>query len=285
MRAIKNIGKSIRAKLLNVSKREGYEYQKLLIRYLQERFIYRISISPYRSNFLLKGGSLLYAYNGLKNRPTKDIDFLADQISNDQEHLMHVVAEISQMSCKEDGVVFDPLTITAEPITEEGRYQGTRISITGHLDTITQVISFDIGFGDIVVPAPVELDYPIFLDTTPPISICAYSLETVIAEKFQTMIERDTENSRMKDFFDCYQLLKYKQDLIDNDVLGDAIKATLENRGTHVPKELKLFTEDFALDEKRTKMWKSYLKRIKWPEEILFVNVMKVIKENLQKYV
>ena len=89
----------------------------------------------------------------------------------------------------------------------------------------------------------------------------------------------------MKDFFDCYQLLKYKQDLIDNDVLGDAIKATLENRGTHVPKELKLFMEDFALDEKRTKMWKSYLKRIKWPEEILFVNVMKVIKENLQRFV
>ena len=285
MRAIKNIGKSIREKLFHISKREGYEFEKLLIRYLHERFIYRMSISQYRNNFMLKGGSLLYAYNGLKNRPTKDIDFLAEQISNDHEHMKHVVAEISQIPCKEDGVVFDSLTITADSIMEEQRYEGIRISIAGHLDKIVQTISFDIGFGDVVIPSPVEIDYPVFLDSMPPISILAYSLETVIAEKFQTMIERDTENSRMKDFFDCYQLLKYKQDMIDYDVLGDAIKATFEKRRTQVSNELKLFTEAFALDEKRNRMWKNYLKKIEWGEDISFIEVMSVIRNRLQEFV
>ena len=285
MRAITNIGKSVREKLFHISMREGYEFEKLLIRYLHERFIYRMSISPYRNNFMLKGGSLLYAYNGLKNRPTKDMDFLAEQISNDQEYIKHVVAEISQIPCKEDGVVFDSLTITADSIMEEQRYEGIRISIAGHLDKIVQTISFDIGFGDVVIPSPVEIDYPVFLDTMPPISILAYSLETVIAEKFQTMIVRDTENSRMKDFFDCYQLLKYRQDLIDYAVLGDAIKSTFEKRKTLVPNELKLFTEAFALDEKRNRMWKNYLKKIDWGEDISFIEVMNVIRNSMQEFV
>ena len=285
MRATKNIGKSVRERLFHISKREGYEFEKLLIRYLHERFIYRMSISQYRNNFMLKGGSLLYAYNGLKNRPTKDIDFLAKQISNDPEHMKHVVAEISQTPYKEDGVVFDSSTITADSIMEEHRYEGIRISIAGHLDKIMQQLSFDIGFGDVVVPSPVEIDYPVFLDTMPPISILAYSLETVIAEKFQTMIVRDTENSRMKDFFDCYQLLKYRQDLIDYAVLGDAIKSTFEKRKTLVPNELKLFTEAFALDEKRNRMWKNYLKKIDWGEDISFIEVMNVIRNSLQKFV
>ncbi len=281
-----NIGKSVRARLLNISKEYGEKdgFMKLLVRYLHERLIYRISVSKYRENFFLKGGSLLYAYNGLKGRPTQDIDFLAAQISRDQNRLKDAFAEICQIECEEDGVCFDASSIRAEEITQERKYPGTRISITAHLDTISQQVSADIGFGDVITPQPVNLDYPVFLDTTPPIKIQAYSLETVIAEKFHAMVERDTENSRMKDFFDCYQILKHQSSEIKEGVLSEAIQATFENRDTVIPENLQLFTEVFAKDEQRQSMWKNFLKKINWKEDITFSEVMNLIKKRLEKY-
>ncbi len=281
------IGKSVRSRLLSISKTYGEKdgFMKLLVRYLHERLIYRISVSKYRENFFLKGGSLLYAYNGMKGRPTQDIDFLAAKISRDAAHLKEIFAEICQIECEEDGVIFDAASIRIAEITQERKYPGTRVIIVAHLDTIVQQFSADIGFGDVIVPAPVDLDYPVFLDTTPPINIKAYSLETVVAEKFHTMVEKDTENSRMKDFFDCYQILKYQSDLVDDVALADAIRATFENRDTVVADNLQLFTDAFSNDEFRNSLWKNYLKKINWEEQIEFAEVMKVIQNRLGKFV
>lgn len=281
------IGKSVRARLLNISKTYGEKdgFMKLLVRYLHERLIYRISVSRYRENFFLKGGSLLFAYNGMKGRPTQDIDFLAAKISRDAARLKEIFAEICQIECEEDGVIFDAASIRTAEITQERKYPGTRVIIVAHLDTIVQQISADIGFGDVIVPAPVDLDYPVFLDTTPPISIKAYSLETVVAEKFHAMVEKDTENSRMKDFFDCYQILIYQSNLIDEAVLEDAIRATFENRDTVVADNLQLFTDAFSNDEFRNSLWKNFLKKINWQEQIEFAEVMKVIQNRLGKFV
>jgi predicted nucleotidyltransferase component of viral defense system len=281
------IGKSVRARLLNISKTYGEKdgFMKLLVRYLHERLIYRISVSRYRENFFLKGGSLLFAYNGMKGRPTQDIDFLAAKISRDAARLKEIFAEICQIECEEDGVIFDAASIRTAEITQERKYPGTRVIIVAHLDTIVQQISADIGFGDVIVPAPVDLDYPVFLDTTPPISIKAYSLETVVAEKFHAMVEKDTENSRMKDFFDCYQILIYQSNLIDEAVLEDAIRATFENRDTVVADNLQLFTDAFSNDDFRNSLWKNFLKKINWQEQIEFAEVMKVIQNRLGKFV
>ena len=281
------IGKSVRARLLNISKTYGEKdgFMKLLVRYLHERLIYRISVSRYRENFFLKGGSLLYAYNGMKGRPTQDIDFLAAKISRDAARLKEIFAEICQIECEEDGVIFDAASIRTAEITQERKYPGTRVIIVAHLDTIVQQISADIGFGDVIVPAPVDLDYPVFLDTTPPISIKAYSLETVVAEKFHAMVEKDTENSRMKDFFDCYQILIYQSNLIDEAVLEDAIRATFENRDTVIADNLQLFTDAFSNDDFRNSLWKNFLKKINWQEQIEFAEVMKVIQNRLGKFV
>ncbi len=281
------IGKSVRSRLLSISKTYGEKdgFMKLLVRYLHERLIYRISVSKYRENFFLKGGSLLYAYNGMKGRPTQDIDFLAAKISRDAAHLKEIFAEICQIECEEDGVIFDAASIRTAEITQERKYPGTRVIIVAHLDTIVQQFSADIGFGDVIVPAPVDLDYPVFLDTTPPINIKAYSLETVVAEKFHTMVEKDTENSRMKDFFDCYQILKYQSDLVDDVALADAIRATFENRDTVVADNLQLFTDAFSNDEFRNSLWKNFLKKINWEEQIEFAEVMKVIQNRLGKFV
>jgi predicted nucleotidyltransferase component of viral defense system len=258
---------------------------KLLVRYLHERLIYRISVSKFRENFFLKGGSLLFAYNGMKGRPTQDIDFLAAKISRDATRLKEIFAEICQIECESDGVIFDATSIRTTEITQERKYPGTRVIIVAHLDTIVQQISADIGFGDVIVPKPVDLDYPVFLDTTPPINIKAYSLETVVAEKFHSMVEKDTENSRMKDFFDCYQILKFQSDLIDEASLSDAIQATFENRETVIAENLQLFTDDFSNDGLRNSLWKNFLKKINWKDNIEFVEVMEVIKNRLGKFV
>lgn len=276
----KNYGKSVKTRLLNLMNETGYKYMYLLARYFNERLLYRVSVSQYKDNFLLKGGSLLYAMNGLEARPTVDVDFLADRISRDRDFLAHVFQEILDIVCDEDGVSFDVDSIRLEHITVEKKYPGTRFYFTAHMDTISYNMSVDIGFGDVVTPYPTTIDFPLLLPDIPSVNIQAYSLETVVAEKFHTMIDRDVLNSRMKDFFDCYQLLT-KRDL-DDETLYDAIKATFDNRGLTYNSELQLFTEDFSTDVARITRWKAFLKKIQWKETLDFETVMEVIRKRLQ---
>ena len=277
---IKNYGKSVKTKLLNLMNSSGYKYMYLLARYFNERLLYRVSVSPYRENFLLKGGSLLYALNGLETRPTIDIDFMAQRISRDREHLEKVFREILSIECLEDGVTFDVNGLRSEPITVEKEYPGSRFFVTAKMDTIVYPMSMDIGFGDVVTPGPVTIDFPLLLQDVPSINIQAYSLETIVAEKFHAMVERDVNNSRMKDFFDCYQILTTKE--IDDEMLYEAIKATFDNRELAYNANLQLFNDDFCTDEVRLKRWEVFLKKIQWKESLSFANVMAVITERLK---
>lgn len=281
MKTVKNKGKSIRTRLLNLKNATGHDYMYLLARYFNERLLYRVSVSDYRQNFLLKGGSLLYALDGLNARPTVDVDFMADKISRDQNQLEEVFRKILDVKCDEDGVTFNLATPSSEPITVDKDYPGTRIFIIAHMDTIEYNMSVDIGFGDVVTPCPVVVDFPLLLSDLPAVSIQAYSIETVIAEKFHSMIDRDVANSRMKDFFDCYMLLTLNQE-IDNGVLREAIFATFSNRELHYNADLQLFTEAFATDETRIKRWETFLKKIKWKDNLSFSEVMNVVHDRLQ---
>lgn len=280
-RPIKNYGKSVKTKLLNLMNSSGYKYMYLLARYFNERLLYRVSVSPYRENFLLKGGSLLYALNGLETRPTIDIDFMARRISRDREHLEKVFREILSIECEEDGVTFDVEGLRSEPITVEKKYPGTRFFVTAQMDTIVYPMSLDIGFGDVVTPGPVLVDFPLLLQDVPSINIQAYSLETVVAEKFHAMIERDVNNSRMKDFFDCYQILTTKE--LDDEMLYEAIKATFDNRELAYNANLRLFNDDFCTDEVRLKRWEVFLKNIQWKESLSFADVMAMIARHLKR--
>lgn len=279
---IKDVGKSIRTKLLNIATKEKQEYMKILGRYFHERLLYRISKSQYKINLLLKGSTLLYAHYLFSSRPTIDVDLLGDRISSDSEHMLNVFKEILVIECAEDGVVFDIETIAVKPIAIEKEYPGINLTVRAHLDTIDYPVSLDIGFGDIVTPKPTLLDYPTLIETTPDIEIYAYSLETLIAEKFQTMIERDVDNSRMKDFYDVYGLLVSED--IDHTILHEAIKNTFSNRGTKYTEGKNLFTDDFAKDEKRNQMWNSFIRKLRIKDDISFVEVMAIIKSNLQQY-
>lgn len=279
---VKNYGRSIREKLLNITRDSGqrYQYMYLLARYFNERLLYRVSVSQYKDNFVLKGGSLLYALDGLDTRPTVDVDFLAEKISRDREYLEGVFREILSIPCEKDGVKFDIAHITSEPITVEKKYPGTRFHITALMDTIVHNMSIDIGFGDVITPCPESVDFPMLIQDNPSINLQAYSIETVIAEKFHTMIDRDVLNSRMKDFFDCYQILTSKE--VNKDTLQEAINATFSNRGLTYNEDLKLFTDSFRNDIMRIKRWESFLKKIKWKKTISFDEVMDVIEKNLK---
>lgn len=279
-RPIKNTGKSIRMRLQNLMNETGHKYMYLLARYFNERLLYRVSVSQYKDNFVLKGGSLLYALNGLETRPTIDIDFMAEHISRDREYLEDVFREILSIPCVEDGVTFDVEDLRTEPITVDKKYPGTRFLVTAHMDSIVYPMSMDIGFGDVITPCSESVDYPLLLSDVPSINIQAYSLETVIAEKFHAMIDRDVLNSRMKDFFDCYQILTTRN--LNDETLYDAIKATFDNRKLERNLDLQLFTPDFVTDEPRLVRWNAFLKKIQWKEELGFSDVMVLITTRLK---
>lgn len=141
-----------------------------------------------------------------------------------------------------------------------------RFYVTAHMDTIVHNMSVDIGFGDVVSPCPMTIDFPLLLPDIPSVNLQAYSLETVVAEKFHAMIDRDETNSRMKDFFDCYML--FTQRNISDETLFEAIKATFDNRALAYKPNLKLFSDGFATDKERIIRWKAFLKKIQWKEDM-----------------
>ena len=281
-KTIKNYGRSVKERLLNISRTEKYSSQLLISRYFQERLLYRLSVSDYKDKFILKGGALLYAHDGFQARPTLDIDFMAKNVSNDMSNIKKIFQEICQIECEEDGVVFDVDTIETSEIAISKDYNGVRLSLLAHLDTAQQNISMDIGFGDVITPSPQQLVFPALIATAPGANILAYSLETVVAEKFQAMISLSLGNSRMKDFFDVYQILS-KQTL-DSATLSEAIKATFANRGTEYKENHPLFSEDFFTDSIRSLYWIGFLKRIKYSKQLSFTDVGTLIRTHLQPY-
>ena len=280
--AVKNYAVSNRAKLLNITKQnEGLTYMQVLTRFLQERFLYRLSVSEYKDNFFLKGGALLYAHDRFKARPTLDMDFMGDRINRDKDNIKQAFQAICRIGCPEDGVYFDSGDdqIELEDITLEREYNGIRVHLTAHMDTIKHVVSMDIGFGDIIIPEPVELDYPLLIEGLPPVNIEAYSLETVVAEKFQTMIDRAESNSRMKDFFDVYGILSKGR--VNREMLKEAVREVFANRGTVYTANHPLFDSEFEKEPMRLNMWAGFLRKIHYPEDLSFEAVISTIRENL----
>ena len=282
MSETKNYGKSIRARLLNVAKQEEVFYQTILTRYFQERLLYRISQTRYRENFYLKGGALMYAYERFAARPTLDIDFLGTHISNDGERIAEAFREICAVGCKEDGVLFAGDKIVSQNITEFKDYHGVRLSIPVTMDTIAQVLTMDIGFGDVVTPNPVSLDYPLLLEGLPEASILAYSTETVIAEKMHAIIDLADQSSRMKDYYDIYHLLTSFQ--YDTAILQDAINRTFENRHTPYNAGTMFFREDFPNHPQMQVRWTAFLRKAAINSALSFTEVVRWLQDTLRPY-
>ena len=279
---ITNYGKSIRSKLLNVAKKEDVFYQTVLTRYFQERLLYRMSQTRYRDNFYLKGGALLYAFERFAARPTLDIDFLGHNISNEGNIVIAAFREICSVPYEEDGIIFDIEHITAQNITEFKDYHGIRLIIPVQMDTISQVMTMDIGFGDVVTPSPVCLEYPLLLEHLPVPNILAYSIETVIAEKMHAVIDLADQSSRMKDYYDLFNLLSKEK--YDSETLQEAIIKTFENRHTSYDANTMFFRKDFSGNSQMQTRWKAFLRKITKEADVSFFEVVTYIQTTLKPY-
>lgn len=252
---------SVKARLLNLAEGNNRTYQQLIVRYLHERLLYRLSKSDYRESFILKGGALLYAYENFIPRPTLDIDFSGYHIDNSKENILSAFKAIVTEPYPEDGIEFLPDTMTAEEITVEKKYPGVRINLTANIGSYCQAVTMDIGFGDVITPSPVFKDYPTLFDNMPRPNVMVYSLETVVAEKLHAMIDRGRFNSRMKDYFDLYRI--FSAHSFDAELLTQAIRATFKNRGLKATADNDFFTDDFGNDRQLNLQWNNYMRRTK----------------------
>lgn len=272
----RNIDASVKAKLKNIAKKHRKSFNLILQLYMQERLLYRLSISDYKDNFVLKGGLFLFSMTGFKGRPTRDIDFLAYQILNDIENIKEIFKKICKIEYN-DGIFFDPNSVSVEEIKREAEYRGIKVKLTGYLGKAKEIIWIDIGFYDIVVPEIVTAEYPVLLDMDCP-KIRMYSFESVVAEKFEVIVSLGELNSRMKDFYGIFILFSEKK--FNRYILQKAIVETFKKRGTDILKSNQVFKKEFIEDRSRVNQWKLFLKKI-GQKNIEFGYVMNVIKKSL----
>jgi predicted nucleotidyltransferase component of viral defense system len=253
---IKNMAASVRARLLNLSKQRRWPFDLVLNQYVRERLLYRLGGTKHRDRFILKGATLLTKWFEDPVRPTRDIDFLA--IGNDdQAEMATIFKEVCALSF-DDGVVFDPNSVKIERIREETEYGGLRITVGATVDRANIRIIADIAFGDSVEPGLEEIDLPVLLNTNPAPHLRAYAAETVIAEKFQAMVQLGRANSRMKDFYDIWVLSRTFE--FKDDRLKRAIAATFARRKTEIPREPPdALSAAFANDPAKVQQWKSFV--------------------------
>jgi len=256
---VKNKAASIRAKLMNIARAKDIDFDALLLRYFQERFLYRLSISKFSKNFVLKGGLLLIYLKMPIVRPTKDIDFLAEQVKNDLSDIKHIFRDIARVVC-DDGIKFNHSSITTERIKEDADHEGIRLKIEATLGQARKRLQMDIGFGDIIIPKAKIIEFPTLLEEKPPI-VKVYSIESIISEKFEAMVKLAMVNSRMKDFYDIYSLSLSHN--FQSNRLKKAIESTFYIRKTPVPDNPLVFRVEFYENKERQKQWAAFLRKLR----------------------
>lgn len=255
---VKDHAASIRQRLLNLSRSDGIVFEVVLVNYGLERLIYRLSISQYRDQFVLKGGMLVVFWTKDPNRVTRDADFLGYGDSS-TDHLKSLFTEIMNIESA-DGLEFDTENLTAEEIKEDQEYGGVRLTTIVYLGSTQIPVTIDVGFGDAVTDNNYEIDFPSLLDF-PTTTIRAYSPATVVAEKFQAMIALGLVNSRMKDYYDLW--IMNESDLIEPNELDLAIRATFDRRGTIIPKETPVgLSQAFVNDARKSQQWSAYIRSV-----------------------
>ena len=252
-----NLAQSVHHRLLNRAREQGEDFNLVLIRYMLERFLYRLGRSRHKESFILKGAMLFAAWTDQPHRPTRDLDLLGIGDSSD-ETLVRIFREIVGTPVEPDGLVFDGHRISISEIREAQDYPGKRIKLRVRLGNARNDLQIDVGFGDAVMPEPAEIDFPTLLDSSAP-RIRAYPFETVIAEKLQALVVFGITISRMKDFYDLWVLSK--QFAFDGASLSAAMAATFERRSTSVPNDVPTaLTDDFANDRVKRTQWAAFLK-------------------------
>ncbi|MUZ76083.1 nucleotidyl transferase AbiEii/AbiGii toxin family protein [Agrobacterium vitis] len=256
LRDPRNIGASVRARLLDRARAERSDFQILLTRYALERLLYRLSVSPHRNRFILKGAMLFVTWVADPFRPTRDLDLLGHGDS-DAASIAETFGAICAQPVADDGVTFEIAALTAAPIREEVEYGGVRVRTTATIAGARIPIQVDIGFGDAVTPGAVEIEYPALLDAPAP-HLRAYPVETVVAEKFQAMVTLGIANSRLKDFYDLWLIAQTFE--FRRSTLIEAARRTFERRETALSAGIPIGLSD-EFTAAWSAQWQAFLRR------------------------
>ena len=269
----KNLPASIHQRLLNKARQSGRAFNELLQYYAIERLLYRLSISEYSELFTLKGALMFNAWGLTNLRPTRDIDLLGHTQST-VDAVLKIFQDLSKLEAEPDGLEFDPVHVQSERIKEDADYEGIRITMTARLGKTRLTIQIDIGFADVITPAPERLDYPTILDFPVP-HLFGYPPETVIAEKFQAMTVLGMANSRMKDFYDIWMLITNFE--FDGMVIQTAIERTFQNRSTELPDETHIvFSDEFA--ENKRDQWIAFSRKLREEKMIVMDQIIATMR-------
>ena len=249
---------SVRQRLLNISRARNVDFNLLLTRFATERLLYRLAQSPYVNQFVLKGAMLLQVWLPNVSRPTRDLDLLGFGDLSDV-HLHRIFVDICELPVATDGVHFLADSVEVNPIREQDQYGGQRVTMRGRLGSARLSVQVDVGVGDSVTPPAEWIDYPGLLDLPQP-RLRAYRPETAIAEKVHAMVWLDIQNSRMKDFFDVWQLAEERTFI--GDTLVNAVRSTFAQRRTAIPDMTPVaLTPVFASDPIKRQQWRAFLSR------------------------
>jgi len=254
----KDLAASVRARLLNIAKAQGADFNQVLVRFALERMLYRLSQSQHADQFLLKGALLFTLWYDMPHRPTRDADLLGFGPS-DLASIAQTFRDIAGVDV-EDGIIFDPATVSVEEIRKDAGYAGARVLITGEIAKARCKTQIDIGFGDAVTPGPVNAIYPVLIDDFPAPRLRTYPVYTVVSEKLHAIVLLGMTNSRLKDYLDIWLLLD--RETLNAPTLARAIAATFVRRGMSAPVVLPIgLSDEFAADPSRQTMWLAFLKK------------------------
>lgn len=274
---IKNISHSVKERLKIIAKQQGRKHQDLILCYLMERFLYRMSESKYGERFILKGALMLQVLGEQCTRATRDIDFMS-QSDLSLDKYSQIVTDIMNYPVPNDGVVFDSGTIKINKIQKDARESGVRINFIGRIGEARATLQLDIGPYYKVIPSPITFYFPQLLNFGRP-NLLGYSPESIIADKFEAMVSRDQSNTRLKDFYDIWILSSVRYFELFS--LREAIKETFSYYKTPLPTEIPIcFEEVFYSDKNRMTQWKTFLKNSQLETSQSFAE----INEEVQKF-
>jgi hypothetical protein len=254
---IKDLSVSIRQRLLNFAREARRPFDEVLQYYMIERFIYRLSKSPYKNRFILKGALMLVVWNLTDTRTTRDNDFLGIT-DNNVANVTNIIKEVCEIECSDDAAIFIADSVACESIQEQNEYHGIRVRFYGELAKAHIRMQIDIGFGDVVFPQPIDLQYPTLLGMPSPF-ILGYTPETLIAEKVHAMVRLGARNSRIKDYFDVWFLSH--QFLFDGNQLSEAINQTFLKRKMSISAMEPDVFEAFGKDASKQHQWKLFIEK------------------------
>ena len=266
----------IKGRIKSVAKQNNADARTLMRINMMERFLERLAQSEYRDNFIIKGGILVTVMIGVAHRSTMDIDTSMKNLNLSAEDALRVVNRVKDIDL-DDGVSFDVKDVSN--IMDEMEYPGIRVTMNANVGRLITPLKIDISTGDVITPRAIEFNYDLLLEDRS-ISLWSYNLETILAEKLQTVLARGILNTRMRDFYDIRMLLDTYEDKVNKAVLKDAFVATCKKRGTdHLQEQAEEIIKIIEADEQLQVLWRAYQKKYSYATEIDYASVISGVRK------